>query len=127
VAVILDTNALSAFAEGDPAIGLLLRPAAEIAVPVVVLGEYRFGIAQSRERKNYESWLEQYLGGLRVLDIIDETSRYYAELRLELKKLGKPIPSNDLWIAALARQHSLRVISRDGHFDVVPGVERIGW
>jgi tRNA(fMet)-specific endonuclease VapC len=127
VGVILDTNALSAFAEGDPAIEPLIRQAAQIEVPAIVLGEYRFGIAQSRERKSYERWLENYLSGFRVLDVTEQTSRRYAELRLELKKAGRPIPSNDLWIAALARQHLLKVMSRDEHFDAVSGIERIAW
>jgi tRNA(fMet)-specific endonuclease VapC len=127
VAVILDTNALSALAEGERSIEPILKQAANIRVPVVVLGEYRFGIAQSRERKSYERWLVEYLDRLRVLDITDDTSRYYAEIRLELKMLGRPIPSNDLWIAALCRQLRLPVLSRDGHFDSVRGLKRIEW
>jgi len=125
--VILDTNALSALAEGDPAIEPILRQAMQIGIPVVVLGEYRFGIAQSRERKNYESWLAEYLDRFRILDVTDDTSQRYAEVRLELKKAGKPIPANDLWIAALCRQHRLPILSRDGHFDAVQGLKRIGW
>jgi tRNA(fMet)-specific endonuclease VapC len=125
--VILDTNALSAFAEGDQAIEPTLRQVAQPRIPVVVLGEYRFGIAQSRDRSKYERWLDEYLGGFRVLDVTDETSRHYADVRLELKKIGKPIPSNDLWIAALCRQHRLPILSRDGHFDAVHGLKRIGW
>ncbi|HXE08378.1 MAG TPA: type II toxin-antitoxin system VapC family toxin [Acidobacteriaceae bacterium] len=125
--MILDTNALSALAEGDPAIEPILRQAMQIGIPVVVLGEYRFGIAQSRERKNYESWLAEYLDRFRILDVTDDTSQRYAEVRLELKKAGKPIPANDLWIAALCRQHRLPILSRDGHFDAVQGLKRIGW
>lgn len=125
--MILDTNALSALAEGDPAIEPILRQAMQIGIPVVVLGEYRFGIAQSRNRSSYERWLDEYLGRFRVLDVTDETSQRYAEVRLELKKAGKPIPANDLWIAALCRQHRLPILSRDGHFDAVQGLKRIGW
>ena len=127
MALILDTNALSAFADGDTAIESIVRRAQEIAIPAVVLGEYRFGIAQSRQKKSYEKWLEQSLGEFRVLAVDEQTSRKYASLRLELKKMGKPIPSNDLWIAALTRQHALRLLSRDRHFDDVPGLMRIEW
>lgn len=125
--MILDTNALSAVAEGERAIKSLLEQAAQIAVPVVVLGEYRFGIAQSQDCGKYERWLDEYLNRFRVLDVSDETSRHYAELRLELKRAGRPIPANDLWIAALCRQHELPILSRDGHFDAVRGLKRIGW
>lgn len=53
------------------------------------------------------------------------TAGVYADLRLELKRAGNPIPGNDAWIAALARQHGLPVPSNDAHFDVVPGIERL--
>ena len=125
--MILDTNALSALAEGDPAIEPILRRAMQVGIPVVVLGEYRFGIAQSRNRSSYERWLHEYLGRFRVLDVTDETSRHYAEVRLELKKAGTPIPANDLWIAALCRQYRLPILSRDKHFDAVQGLKRMAW
>ena len=67
-----------------------------------------------------------------VLDANEPTTRYYAEIILELKQLelkrkGRPIPTNDIWIAALCRQHSLPLLSRDRHFDLVPGIRRVGW
>jgi predicted nucleic acid-binding protein len=59
---------------------------------------------------------------------VDEgTAEHYAEIRVELKRSGRPIPVNDLWIAALARQHALPLLSRDQHFEFVRGLERIGW
>jgi tRNA(fMet)-specific endonuclease VapC len=125
--VILDTNGLSAVAEGDPALEPILRKAAQVAIPVVVLGEYRYGISQSRDRKRYEQWLCEYLPKFRVLEIDERTTISYASIRLELKKAGTPIPSNDAWIAALCRQHSLPVVSRDRHFDAVPGIKRLHW
>jgi predicted nucleic acid-binding protein len=125
--VILDTNGLSAVADGDAALQPILRKAVEVAVPVIVLGEYRYGIQQSRDRQRYEQWLTESVRNYRVLDVDEETSLYYATLRSELKRAGTPIPSNDVWIAALCRQHSFSVLSRDRHFDVVSGIERIDW
>jgi predicted nucleic acid-binding protein len=127
VALILDTNALSAAADLDPAALEVVARAARLAVPVIVLGEYRLGIAQSRRRSEYENWLREWMGTVTVLDIDDETTHYYAAIGWELKRSGKPIPANDLWIAALCRQHSLPLLSRDRHFDVVKGLERIDW
>jgi len=125
--MILDTNALSAAADDDPAVIAVLARADEMAIPVIVLGEYRHGIAQSRNRESYESWLAGLLRDCVVLDITEPTTHYYAELVLELKRKDKPIPTNDLWIAALCRQHSLPLLSRDRHFDLVTGNKRIGW
>ncbi len=125
--MIIDTSALSAMADGDPAIISALNRAEQMLVPVIVLGEYRYGIAQSRHRASYEHWLTDLLQDCLVLDINEPTTQYCADINLELKRLGKPIPTNDLWIAALCRQHSLPLLSRDRHFDLVPGIKRINW
>jgi tRNA(fMet)-specific endonuclease VapC len=125
--VILDTNGLSAIADGDTALEPILQQAAEIAVPVIVLGEYRYGIRQSRDRHRYEEWLTESLPNYRILDVDEATAACYASVRYELKKAGTPLPSNDVWIAALCRQHSFSILSRDRHFDLVRGIERIDW
>jgi predicted nucleic acid-binding protein len=62
-----------------------------------------------------------------VLEISNETTHHYAAIGVELRQAGTPIPSNDLWIAALSRQHKLPILSRDRHFDAVAGVERLNW
>ena len=64
---------------------------------------------------------------VRVLDITRETATVYATVRFELKQRGKPIPENDVWIASLARQHGLSVMSQDVHFDAIPGIQRLCW
>ena len=125
--MILDTNALSAVADGEPSAVDFVARADRIAVPVIVLGEYRLGISQSRHRAVYENWLQEWIAAVHVLNVDDETAVRYSAVGLELKKKGTPIPANDLWIAALCRQHSLPVLSRDRHFDLVPGLRRIGW
>src|SRR5258707_12244581 len=125
--MILDTNALSAAADDDPAVIAHLARADEMAIPVIVLGEYRYGIAQSRNRSGYANWLKGLLNDCLVLDINEPTTLYYAEITLELKRKGTPIPTNDIWIAALCRQHSLALLSRDRHFVLVAGNKRIGW
>jgi predicted nucleic acid-binding protein len=123
----LDTNGLSALVEGVPSLEPILRKAEQLAIPVIVLGEYRYGIWQSRNREHYQQWLQEYLPKFRILDIEDRTTIPYTAVRTELKKAGTPIPSNDVWIAALCRQHSLPIVSRDRHFDLVPGIKRIEW
>jgi len=125
--VILDTNALSAFVDGEPEVGRILSRQRRVALPVIVLGEFRYGISQSRYRAAYESWLAAHLGDFDILDVTDETASTYAEVRVGLKRSGKPIPANDAWIAALAIQHALPLLSRDEHFDAVAHLERRTW
>jgi predicted nucleic acid-binding protein len=125
--VILDTNALSAFADEDPVILSILAKAEQVAIPVIVLGEYRYGIAQSRNRAGYAIWLGNLLPDCMVLDVNEETTEYYAGIHLELRQAGRPIPTNDIWIAALCRQHKLSLLSRDRHFDSVAGNRRLEW
>ena len=125
--MILDTNALSAFIDGDDALGRVLRVQPRAAIPVIVLGEFRYGIAQSRHRKTYEAWLTANLSRFDILDVTEETAKAYASVRSQLKRSGDPIPANDAWIAALAVQYRLPILSRDHHFDAVAGVERQAW
>ena len=125
--MILDTNALSAAADNDTALVAVLARADDLAIPVIVLGEYRHGIAQSRHRTSYEKWLSGLLNDCMVFDVDEPTTHHYAEITLELKRKGKPIPTNDIWIAALCRQHALPLLSQDRHFDWIDGSRRIGW
>lgn len=125
--MILDTNALSAVADGETAALELVARADRIALPVIVLGEYRMGIAESRHRASYESWLREWIAAVTVLNIDERTTDSYSTIGIELKQKGKPIPTNDLWIAALCRQHSLPLVSRDRHFDFVAGLQRLDW
>ncbi len=125
--MILDTNALSAWVEGLATVEAAFRSADRLVVPSVVLGEYYFGIRQSRHRSRYEEWLRQYLPLAAIAAVTSVTADAYADIRLELKRLGHPIPPNDAWIAALAHQHALPVLSNDTHFDVVAGIRRIAF
>jgi tRNA(fMet)-specific endonuclease VapC len=127
LALILDTNALSAIADGDEAVEPAIRQAREIAMPVIVLGEYKYGIRRSRNRRLYEKWLAEFVAACRVLPVDENTAERYAEVRDELRRAGLPIPRNDLWIAALARQYALPLLSRDAHFDNVAGLNRVAW
>ena len=125
--LVLDTNALSDFAELEPSIMALLADVQRLAVPVVVIGEYRFGIAQTRDATDYNNWLNRLVIESSVLDVTDQTTHHYAAIRLQLKRIGRPIPMNDVWIAALCRQHELPLLSRDRHFDAVAGIQRLDW
>src|SRR5262245_19384934 len=86
--LILDTNALSAFADGEEGVGAILREQPRAAIPVIVLGEFRYGIAGSRHRGAYEQWLDAHLRDFDLLAITAETTIPYASLRVTLKRLG---------------------------------------
>jgi predicted nucleic acid-binding protein len=125
--MILDTNAVSDFADANQRLlNCLQQSAADIHLPVIVLGEYRYGVKSSR-RAARESCFDELESSAIVLAITSETSRIYADIRHELRLDGRPVPENDLWIAALARQHGLPILTNDAHFDQVSGLERIGW
>jgi tRNA(fMet)-specific endonuclease VapC len=125
--MIVDTNALSAIADERDRITDVLAAATGIAVPVIAIGEYRSGIARSRNFLRYQRWLDEFIAASRVLTIDESTTHSYADIALELRQMGKPIPTNDIWIAALCRQHSLPLLSRDRHFDRINGIQRIEW
>ena len=125
--MILDTNGLSDFLDGNPGIVNLLNDVTGIFLPVIVVGEYRFGLRGSRLKKEVEPQFEAFMNFCSILDVTETTTRSYAAIRQQLKKAGTPIPENDIWIAALAKQHQLPVLSNDKHFDLVKSIQRIGW
>lgn len=125
--MILDTNAVSALFIGDPALGEVLAGEQRHHLPVIVIGEYRYGLLRSRYRGQLERLLETLIRESLVMQVDEETAEVYAQVRDELRRSGRPIPENDLWIAALARQHRQPVVSRDGHFDDVPDLQRVTW
>ena len=96
-------------------------------LPSIALGEYRYGLLKSVHRAEMEQWLDAIEKSCVVLSADAVTARHYAELRLALGASDTEVPYQDLWIGALSLQHGLHVVSRDVHFDQMPGVRRIGW
>jgi predicted nucleic acid-binding protein len=127
VAVIFDTNALSAFADGDEKLLRKVENEHELALPVIVLGEYLYGVRQSKQRASYETWVKTNLALFTLLPVVRETAEHYSEIRNELKTAGTPIPSNDLWIAAVARHHRRPLVTRDTHFRAIRGLKIVTW
>ena len=123
----LDTNAVSALFEGDAALLTLLEDESRLAMPVIVVGEYRFGLLRSRHKQKLAALLDELIATSDLLAIDDETATVYAETRERLRVRGKPLPENDVWIAALCRQHRRTLVSRDRHFAEVDGLDCEGW
>jgi tRNA(fMet)-specific endonuclease VapC len=125
--MILDTNAVSALLAGDRQLEKVLSKRAVHELPVIVIGEYRYGLRRSRVRKQLEPMLEILVANSVVLPVDAETTVVYAVVREQLRECGTPIPENAVWIAALAMQHDLTVVSKDVHFSFVHGIRSLKW
>lgn len=125
--MIFDTNALSAFLLADRALLAVVPVSVVIRLPVIVLGDYRFGLLKSRERVKLGRLLDEFQKVVEVLPVDEMTVQPYAEIREQLHKAVRPIPENDTWIAALAVQHQLPVLTKDRHFETIAGVRCVSW
>lgn len=122
----LDTNAYGAAVRGEPRAVALLRAADRLVVPFVVLAELRAGFAAGTAGRRNEAVLTRFLDAPRVVvQYADEqTTHHHATVWAQLRRAGTPIPTNDLWIAALVLQHDLVLLTSDRHFDHVPQIAR---
>lgn len=125
--MILDTNALSAFFDGTENAISIINQQQAIHLPVMVLGEYRFGLKGSKLRKSIEPQLEAFINTCEVLAVMESTAKFYASIRHQLRTKDSPIPENDVWISALAAEYNLAVLTNDKHFDEVDSLQRISY
>jgi tRNA(fMet)-specific endonuclease VapC len=123
----IDTNVYRAFCEGlGPAVERFAQ-AVEIHIPYVVLAELRAGFLCGTVAKRNERILIQFLNRPRVKILLPDeaTTHHYARVFAQLRAQGTPIPTNDMWIAALVLQHDLQLYSQDSHFDNLPQIPRL--
>jgi tRNA(fMet)-specific endonuclease VapC len=117
--IVLDTNAAIAVLNDSGGAGTWIRRYTELFLPVPAIGELRFGALKSQRSAENLRRIETLVSRCTVLEVGLQTAEVYARLRLDLRKRGKPIPENDLWIAAICVEHDLPLASLDGHFDDV--------
>jgi tRNA(fMet)-specific endonuclease VapC len=124
--VALDTNRLTDLLQGDARLAERLGICDEVWVPLVVLGEIKAGFQGGTERHRNEALLQRFLAMATVSVLLPgrETAEHYARVFVQLKRAGTPVPDNDLWIAALALEHDLTLITRDRHFERIPQLPR---
>jgi len=123
--IALDTNVAVAFLNGDEAVKNALTEYEEICLPVTVCGELLFGAQNSkRKQENIENF-KAFIDACTVLEAGKKAADLYAKLRKALKDKGKPIPENDIWIAALCQEHKVTLATRDKHFSFLPDLETI--
>jgi len=122
--VLIDTNIYIEFLRGDENINNILSSADFIAFSVISIGEILAGFNISGDEKKYLNELDEFLYSPRLIiyDIDSETSEFYAKIYNELRIAGNPIPTNDMWIAALALQHGIKLLTNDKHFVNVAGL-----
>lgn len=125
--MLFDTNAVVALGDGDKALLGLVAGVRRASVPAIVCGELLFGALNSARPGQNMSRIRGVLNQFEVLPIDLETAEHYATVRAALRRAGSPIPENDIWIAAVARQYSLPLVSRDGHFGYVKDITVLRW
>jgi len=117
----LDTSAYSRFRRGDANVARLVDEAEWIGVPAIVLGELQVGFRLGAQEKRNEMQLREFIANpvVRVLPVDDDVSHQYADIAVELRRAGTPIPTNDMWIAATAAGAGAIVLTADDHFAAV--------
>ena len=123
----LDTNRYTDLCRGDVSVVETIELADEVWLPFIVLGELRAGFAVGNQGPRNEAVLRRFLlgSGVGVLYADEQTTHHYAAVYRQLRLQGTPIPTNDMWIAALVLQHSLTLYDRDAHFDNLAQLTRV--
>lgn len=120
--VAIDTNRLTDLFQGDAILAQRIGTCDEVWIPLVVLAEIKAGFYGGTQRQRNENLLQRLLSKATVGVLLPsrETAEHYARLFVQLRRAGTPVPDNDIWIAALALQHNLTLITRDQHFQHIP-------
>jgi|SRR3989344_6594718 len=124
-AVAIDTNTYRALYDGNKDVARNIRTATIIGLPIVVIGELYFGIYDGTRQVESQERLRNFIlrGRVRLLHITDETAKLFGEIATELKKVGKPIQQNDIWIAALCKQYGFTLLTADKGFRRIIGLD----
>jgi tRNA(fMet)-specific endonuclease VapC len=125
--LLIDANRYVDMIRGDADVSARLNQATRVYLPLIVLGELLAGFATGMNRTSNEAKLRRFLNKPQTVLLLpnEQTAVFYAQVHQSLRQIGKPIPSNDMWIAAQAVQHDLPLDTRDGHFKHVPGLKLV--
>lgn len=124
---LLDTNAIIALQHDDETLKRLLSDATDVFVPAVAIGELYFGAYKSSKVEQNRKAIAAFIVGRVVLNVDTDTADIYGQIKQDLRAKGRPIPENDIWIAALAMQYSLTLLSRDAHFSEISNLTSQTW
>ena len=124
---LLDTNIVMALLYGDEAVLCNLDRAPEVSIPAVALGELFFGAAKSGRSSENTAKVERFAAGRAIVSCDLDVAREYGLLKQRLREKGRPLPENDLWIAAAAKRHGMVLVTRDRHFHEVEDLLTADW
>jgi len=124
---LLDTSILIALFAAETAVKEKLAQASEVFIPSIAVGELYYGAWKSQRRRENVAQVDELVAGSVVLGCNAETARWYGEVKNALRLKGRPIPENDLWIAAIALEHDLVVATRDAHFGEIDNLKVEMW
>jgi tRNA(fMet)-specific endonuclease VapC len=124
---LLDTNIIIAFFVGEAAIHKRLGQAEEIFIPCIALGELYYGAYKAGRTKANIERINEFSIASAVLGCDLDTAREYGLIKNKLRQKGRPIPENDIWIAAIAQQYDLILVTRDKHFGAIEGLKQEIW
>lgn len=124
---LLDTNVVIALLAGQGAVRENLANASEVFVPSIVIGELCFGARKSARAEENLARIEAFAAANVVLACDTQTARRYGEVKNALRLKGRPLPENDIWIAAIALQHGLTLITGDRHFSEIDDLAAAEW
>jgi len=121
----LDTNSYTALGRGNERLASLIANTNQIGLPITVLGEIHFGILNGSQKEQNISLLDHFLSSNRieVLDIDNVTAKLYGEIATQLRRVGRSIQQNDIWIAALSKQYDYKLATNDAGFENILGLE----
>ncbi|MCP4346916.1 MAG: type II toxin-antitoxin system VapC family toxin [Desulfobacterales bacterium] len=124
---LLDTNIVIALFADDPDVTGRIAEAEDIFIPAVVIGELFYGAEKSGRPEENRERIEKFASDNVILNCNTETAYFYGKVKNNLRKKGRPIPENDIWIAAVSLQHDLILVSRDEHFKEVDDLKLEKW
>lgn len=124
---LLDTNIIIALFKAEPTVQAHLRQADEVFVSSIALGELNFGAQKSERARENLARIEEFAEANTILDCDAATARVYGQVKNALRLEGRPLPENDIWIAAIALQHNLTLATRDEHFQEIDGLTLTDW
>lgn len=124
---LLDTNIIVALFKDDENVRTKIAASAEVFVPAIAIGELYYGAQHSAKVEKNMKQVREFAAASTVLPVELTTAEHYGQIKNDLKTKGRPLPENDVWIAAIARQHSLTVVTRDQHFKEINGLLLDEW
>ncbi len=124
---LLDTNIIIALFAKDPLIHERIAGTSEVFVPCIAIGELYFGARKSSKIEENLTRIDEFASTNTVLPCNTETAKRYGDIKNRLKEKGQPIPENDIWIAAIAQEYALTVVTKDAHFNAVENLNAEVW